>query len=169
MVGYCLQYYGAIGFCARQGNLLGSAPISGHEVDRRLGPALEGLLSAGRETYTFFLCTMALRLHCSTRDRPVSCRTLTSARKQVVGFAYPLDKPSLAACPMPLRALNQFTKMIEGRSGGLFRPLAARLWTTGQAAHAVEAPSAPSTGLHTLEVSPYDVTCFNYKSDTGCR
>jgi hypothetical protein len=28
--------YGAVGFCARQGNLLGSAPISGHEFDRRL-------------------------------------------------------------------------------------------------------------------------------------
>jgi hypothetical protein len=110
---------------------------------------------------------MALQLPCSSRDRPVSCRTFTSTRKQVVGIAYPQGKHSLAPRPMPLRALNQFTKMIGGRSGGLLRPLAARLWTTGQAAHAVEAPSAPSTGLHTLEVRHQAATVYFSKSTRG--
>jgi hypothetical protein len=70
---------------------------------------------------------------------------------------------------MRVRALNQLTKMVEGRSGGLFRPLAARLSTIGQAAHALEAPSPASTGLHTLEMRHKGFTLFICRTYAGCK
>lgn len=112
---------------------------------------------------------MALRLPCASRELPIPCRTFKISRRQIAGSPSSHRIPSLAPRPMPIRGLNQFSRMIEGASGSLLRPLAGRLWTTGQAAHAVEAPSAPSTALHTLEVGGSNHFELMFKMISSCN